>query len=179
VAESDVVAKPPKPGGWLRGSVAHIYVLAKGIRDGTRVPSVTLQAIGQIADSSRRRRSDGSLEAIEESPIWPVYGPFHPVRMRWRELQERGALSAELADELQAEMYEAACAVVGESRSHRPTRALVMYERGGLRTGSREAVGMSNFITGIRSGRLDRSARIGTTITVSAVERDPGTDIAV
>jgi hypothetical protein len=99
--------------------------------------------------------------------------------VRWRELQDRGALTPELADEFQVEMYEAACAVVGESRSHRPTRALVMYERGRLRAGSPEAVGMSNFITGIQSGRLDPSASAGATIKVSAVERDPGTDIVV
>jgi hypothetical protein len=125
----DAVARDLAP-SWLRGSVQHIYMLAKGIRDGTRVPSVTVQSIAQIADGNRRRRDDGTLEPIEDSPMWPVYGPFHPVRVRWAELQANGALTAELADELQLEMYEAALAVVGESRSHRETRALVMYEKG-------------------------------------------------
>jgi hypothetical protein len=163
---------------WLRGSVQHIFMLAKGIRDGTRVPSVTLQSIVQVAEGNRRKRQDGTLEPIEDSPIWPVYAPFHRVRLRWAELQARGALTAELADDLQAEMYEAAYALVGESRSHRATRALVMYEKGRLRT-HRDAVGMSNFILGISSGRLDPSQSVSTRIQVSALDKDPGTDVVL
>ena len=154
-------------------------MLAKGIRDGNRVPSVTLMSIASIADSNRRKRGDGTLEPIEESPIWPVYAPFHPVRLRWTELQARGELTPELADELQAEMYVAAYAVVAESRSHRPTRAVAMYEKGRLRTDRPEAVGMSNFIIGMSSGRLARSTPVGTKIVISTTEKDPGTDITL
>jgi hypothetical protein len=168
-----------KPSWWLRSSVEGIYRLAKGIRDGTRVPSVTLQAIVHIAESNRRRRRDGTVEPIEESPIWPVYATFHPVRLRWAELQARGELTDELADELQAEMYEAAYALLGESRSHRPTGALVMYEKGRLRTGQPEAVGMSNFVISISSGRLVRSAPVGTRVVVSTKVKDPGTDVTL
>jgi hypothetical protein len=168
-----------KPSWWLRSSVKHIYMLAKGIRDGTRVPSVTMAAIGQIAESNRRKRLDGTLEPIEQNPIWPVYGPFHLARLRWNDLQARDALTAELADELQAEMYEAAYAVVGESRSHRPISALVMYEKGRLRTASGQAVGISNFIVGLSSGRLDASVPAGTVVKVSAVEKDSGVDVVL
>ena len=109
---------------------------------------MTLKNIGEIADqapqASTRRHSFGNHS--EQSWLWPLYAPFHPVRMRWNELESRGELTPELADDLQAEMYEAAYAVLGESRSHRATQALVMYEKGRLRTDRREAVGMANFI---------------------------------
>ena len=95
------------------------------------------------------------------------------------DLQSRGELTPELAEELQVEMYEAAFAVLGESRNHRPIGGLVMYEKGRLRTGSREAVGMSNFVVGQTAGRLDRSQPVGTTIVVSALEKDPGTDFTL
>jgi hypothetical protein len=168
------VARHRKPIPWLRSSVKSIHRLAKGIRDGTRVPSVTLSEIGHIADSNRRRLPDGTLEPVEQSPIWPVYGPLHAVRLRWNDLQARGALTPELADDLQAEMYEAAYAILGESRSHRDTTALVMYEKGRLRAAHGPAVGMSNFIVGIASGRLDQAEPL---ITVSTVDADPPTDV--
>jgi hypothetical protein len=161
-----------------RGWVRSIYRHAKGIRDGTHVPVVTLANIGSIADICRRRRADGTVEPHEESWLWPLYAPFHSVRMRWIDLQARGELTPELADELQVEMYEAAYAVLGESRSHRPVRALTMYEKGRLRMDRPQAVGMSNFIIGQSAGRFDPSPPIGTRIEVSTVERDPGTDIA-
>jgi hypothetical protein len=99
--------------------------------------------------------------------------------MRWNQLQSRGELTPELADDLQVEMYEAAYAVLGDSRSHRPIRALVMYEKGRLRSDRPGAVGMSNFIIGMSSGRLDRVSRPGTRIEVSTTQKDPGTDLAV
>jgi hypothetical protein len=163
---------------WSRVLVQSLLRHAKGIRDGTHVPAVTLKNIGSIADMSRRRRADGTLEPFEESWLWPLYAPFHPVRMRWNDLQARRELTPELANELQVEMYEAAYAVLGESRSHRPTRALMIYEKGRL-TDRPEAIGMSNFIIGQSSGRLDPSPQIGTRIEVSTVEKDPGTDIAL
>jgi hypothetical protein len=142
----------------LRASVRHIYMLARGIRDGTRVPVVTLTNIIAIAHSSRRRRMDGTLEPLEESPLWAVYAPFHPVTRRWVDLQARGELTPELANELQVEMYSAACALLGESRSHRPTTAVVMYERGRLVTNRPEAAGMANFIISQCTRERDHNA---------------------
>lgn len=159
-----------------RGTVRSFYRHAKGIRDGTHVPAVTLRSIGAIADMSRRRRADGSLESFEESWLWPLYAPFHPIRMRWIELQSREELTPQLADDLQAEMYGAAYSILGDSRSHRPLRALAMYDKGRLRRDRPEAVGMANFIIGISSGRLDRSAP---RIETSTVEPDPDTDLPV
>lgn len=157
---------------WVRSFYRH----AKGIRDGTHVPAVTLQSIGAIADMNRRRLEDGTRESYEESWLWPLYAPFHPIRMRWIELQARGELTPQLADDLQAEMYEAAYSILGESRSHRPLQALAMYEKGRLNRDRPEAVGMSNFIIGISSGRLDRSAK---RIVTSSAQADPGTDLTV
>jgi hypothetical protein len=162
-----------------RGTVRSFYRHAKGIREGAHVPVVTLNDIGSIADMSRKRRADGTIEPFEESWLWPLYAPFHPVRMRWIDLQARGELTPELADEPQVEMYEAAYAVLGERRSHRPNRALAMYEKGRPRTDRPEAVGMSNFIIGQASGRLDPFPPLGTRTEVSTVEKDAGTDIAL
>jgi hypothetical protein len=159
-----------------RATVRSFYRHAKGIRDGTHVPAVTLQSLGAIADMSRKRRDNGTRESFEESWLWPLYAPFHSIRMRWIELQSQGKLTPQLADDLQAEMYGAAYSILGESRSHRPLRALAMYEKGRLRRDRPEAVGMSNFIIGISSGRLDRTAP---KIVTSTVEADPGTDLTV
>jgi hypothetical protein len=142
----------------LRGRVEGIYDHAKGIRDGTHVPIISLKTIGWIADMARRRRPDGTLESFEESPLWPVYRHFHPVRMKWIELQSQGKLTPELADDLQAEMWEAALSLLGESRSHRETRALRMYERGRLRRDDPAAAGMSSFIIQ-KHNEFDRERR--------------------
>jgi hypothetical protein len=163
------------PRTWTRS----IYRLAKGIRDGTQVPAVALGNIGSIADMLRRRRGDGTVEPYDQNWLWPVYAPFHPIRVRWRELQERGELTAELTEELQGEMYEVAYALLGDSRSHRQQRALAMYEKGRVRGDRAEAVGMSNFIIGMSSGRLTPPPQSGTPVIVSTVEKEPPTDLGV
>jgi len=160
---------------WTRS----IYRLARGIRDGTQVPAVALANIGSIVDSLRRRRTDGTPEPFEQSWLWPVYAPFHPVRTRWNDLKERGKLTPELADELQVEAYQAAHSLLGDSRSHRPQRALGVYERGRLRQDQPQAVVMSNLIIGVSSGRLKHSREPGTRIMVSAVEAEPPTELDV
>lgn len=162
-----------------RGWVRSVYGHAKSIRDGTHVPAEAFGHIGSIADMVRRRRPDGTLESYEESWLWPVYAPFHPIRMRWIELKTNGQLTPELADELQVEMYEAAYALLGEPRRHRPLQAVPMYEKGRLRTDRPEAVGMANFIIGQMSGRLPSSPPVGTRVVVSATQPDPVSDLDV
>ncbi|MGH2933502.1 MAG: hypothetical protein ACRDL2_03180 [Gaiellaceae bacterium] len=99
--------------------------------------------------------------------------------MRWIELKKSGQLTPELADELQVEMYEAAYALLGELRRHRPLQAVPMYEKGRLRTDRPEAVGMSNFIIGQMSGRLPSSPPADTKVVVSATQPDPVSDLDV
>jgi hypothetical protein len=163
---------------WSSICVQSIYRQAKSIRDGTHVPAEALGHIGSIAEGCRRRRPDGTLEPYEESWLWPIYAPFHRIRMRWMTLKEDDRLTPELADELQVEMYEAAYALLGEPRRHRPLQGVAMYEQGRLRTDRPEAIGMSNFIIGQISGRLP-SSRVGTRITVSNVHPDPVSDLDV
>jgi hypothetical protein len=88
-------------------------MLARGIAEGARSPR---QALTEIVGQAAFARPPGN-KPWEEASIWPVYGPFHSVAVRWSDAEERGELSPELLAALELETREAARQLVGDRGS--------------------------------------------------------------
>lgn len=87
-----------------RSASKDIYRLARGIADGRTQPA---QALNEILATARVSQPPGKI-IWEETAIWPLYGRFHAIAIRWYEAQQAGDMTREVTGEFEAEVVDAA-----------------------------------------------------------------------